>query len=490
MRAALLLAMTACAAHAHEVDPSAPPPSRVYDAQRLELPGDFEATHDLAACRGAVAFVPYRGGIVAAGWNFWVVPPRTPPVTSIACDEAGDLFYLRDQSVTFVPVSGESTSVSLPSGDWHLASTIDPAIWIWGTLRDGNAAILHWDAQQGLASLYVGPGTIEALAPFQTTGVIAVVDHVITLWRGETPEAIGRLEVAVDGIALGEDGSLYLSGPGGVARKTSLDSPAELVTRSVHGALQLRGDQLYVLWPEGHSVVRLTAQTSDPVPPKMIAETETVTVHEHHWSRIFRRGPANARRTSIDPFISIVSYGEQSTPTFKGDSIVSSLVLAEAPTLEGVQFGVDLGPGLGKHVVLSTGLSIMGGSANVSSVTLGAGADSTTRAGKAVMSSDVSMVGMSLLAGIRRPLGYFSASMGSGIEAGFLNAVAWKDRNDFAFSLGSNSVWLPLWGRIVAEPSCAYGIFGQAGYDVGLGGTPSALQLGLGFEYRFGRICN
>ena len=156
----------------------------------------------------------------------------------------------------------------------------------------GRSAILHYDRQHGLGSVYVGAAPVRTLAALDTTGIAAVIDHDLDVWHGNVSTDLGRLGADVDGLAVADDGTLYVSGPAGIVRLRSFDAAPERIVTAIHGPLRLRGDRLYVLWRAGSTVLRIAPHAEQ-------IETATITIPPEHPS-IFREGPASDRQQSLD----------------------------------------------------------------------------------------------------------------------------------------------------------------------------------------------
>lgn len=224
--------------------------------QVLAVPADAGA--DLAACVGARVFVPLRGGVVAAGWNGWLVEPSTPEIESVACDEDEHVYGVSATGLSILADGAWQQVATLPQGAWHVVSSPDSRVWVWGQLADGTWAI-HQIRPDGIVDVYAGPDAITAATVIGRVGLLAAIAQVLFVFgAGGDVQALVELDAAPDGLAALPDGTVFVSLAGGIVQMKDATSPPATIATGVHGALAVRPDTLYVRSVEEAAVIRLS----------------------------------------------------------------------------------------------------------------------------------------------------------------------------------------------------------------------------------------
>jgi hypothetical protein len=265
--------------------PLPPPPAPLsinsdWTVSRLAVESD--EAREFAACEPGLALVPSYGGVLLAGWNGWMIPPRTPPIASVACDAHSRLYAIENGQVVVETADppgstpalkkGEAapadpvSAVDLPRGTWQVLTGAEGPVWVVGKITDStDSAILRWDPSSvNLEAVYSGPHAIHAASVIGTKGIAAVLDEDLVVWEdGHTPFRVGHVGGEIDGLAVKASGDVFLSTNKGIVELLN-DGSWSIVASGVHGPLRMRDDVLYVLIHDpGPEVVRLTPASAD-----------------------------------------------------------------------------------------------------------------------------------------------------------------------------------------------------------------------------------
>lgn len=457
---------------------------RAYKVEPLQYPATVSDDAQFAACAPGAALVPYKGGVLVAGYQSWLIEPSGDPITSVGCDEAGDMFLVRGKTLEVRHKDRKADLVPLPSGDFQLVATVDPIAWLYGTLADGRGVILRFSQADGLSVLYAGDGLVRSAAVIGTTGIAAVIDDHLHTWRnGKAPVDQGVVGSAVDGLAVDGDGSLFISGPKGVVRVTpTKDAPkAESVATPIHGPLRLRADVLYVMWRETSSVLRFHPRMVDATPPPP-PSAQTAPSHKHsaYWD-----GPGSRRRKSLDLRLGYFAMSDTAPITVSNDSTFRSLVLGDTALYHGVDLGLGLLSLFTRYLAGGVQLGIATASVPVKSAI----ADGSI--GAIQPSATVNAFHLEVPVGVRLPLGWVSLVAGSGFEVTGLVIGAAKDAaTGFVSTASATGTFLPLWGRLTFDPTCGVSIYTDGGYSKLLTGDLSDhYMFAAGLELRMAVTC-
>ncbi len=468
-----LFAAIACAA-CGKPDPNAPNMKRIYKIEPLTYPHSDDANKEFAACAPGVVLVPHGGGVVVAGYNGWLIEPQGAPITSVACDEAGDLFFLQDGKLKTRHRNGPADEIFLPPGDYQILATVDPIVWLYGTLDDHRGVIFHYEKKDGLRLVYAGDKAVQSAAVIGTTGISAVIGEDLYAWRGgPTPTDEGRVGEAVDGLAVGTDGSVFFSGPKGVVRVHSFSQGnVERVAATIHGPLRLRGDVLYVMWRETSAVLRFQPRVVDTNPPKKSGGG-------------FFDGPASRRSESMDIQLGYVGISDVAPISISNGTVFSSVVLGNTATYHGVSVGLGMLTMFSRYLVGGPRLGMLFGDVPIVKAT-----PKDSGAGVVQPSASIFIFQAALPIGFRIPLGWFSLSGGNGIEANLTHVTVSKDSFGTTSGESANGLFFPTWGRLEFEPTCGIGLYGEGGYSYSLlGDAPSHYTFGAGLELRMAVTC-
>ena len=100
------------------------------------------------------------------------------------------------------------------------------------------------------------------------------------------------------------------------------------------------------------------------------------------------------------------------------------------------------------------------------------------------------MIGGGIPIGLRLPFGYFSLTIGSGIEVALISTTVWQGGTlGLNGSIATGGLWVPAWARLELEPGCPFGIFVQASYASTISDAPSYSSIGAGITFRGMRTC-
>jgi hypothetical protein len=221
-----------------------------YRVDRLALPVQVAARRDLhpTVCGPGLVAVPFRGGLVLAGWKGWLIAANTVAGDAVAC--AGDAGIALLRAGALLRKRGAEAPVKLaevPAGDYQLTSAGD-AIWVHG--RQGKAGALYrWSTTTGLQPIWRGNQPILAAAA-AGNALVTCIDRQVLLWRpGAPPRRLGRFARPCDGVAIDGRGQVYVSIGRGLLKLRG-DRPPEVVAIGMHGPLVAQGSRVYVLWRE------------------------------------------------------------------------------------------------------------------------------------------------------------------------------------------------------------------------------------------------
>jgi len=257
IRAIVILAATVQAAYANP-----PQIAKRFAITQIPLPAKHaQPTTSFAVCGGAVVMVPVDGALIAPELGITLIPARSKPVTTVSCDAAGDAYWLAGR--TLLRTTGAARKVEsladLPAGDLHIVDRVEQQVRLWGKTSE-RWAVMSWDVAGGVTTLFSGDKPITAAASAGQDALVFATGREVWVWRARRAQRLVTMSHEVDGLAVGSDGSVFVSTENGVAALTSMrDKPVTLVT-GIHGPLIARLGALYVLSSDNNVILRLVDQ--------------------------------------------------------------------------------------------------------------------------------------------------------------------------------------------------------------------------------------
>jgi hypothetical protein len=246
-------------------------------AQLLQTKKGFEENHYPPSKSGSfnftiidpgIALVPVGGGVYMAGWKQWYIPPvksNMPFATDYSVRDSGLYFFTVNKTKCMVIKASNSKTVpgfkkilEMPYGNYSLKVVNPNFIWIWGQ-QNGVHCVWKYDMKE-LKLFYISPAAIVDLAAInQNDIVIATKTTVITMGLKRPGKEIIKMDVAIDGLAMHNDGTLFVSTDRGILHYLSPEvvDDANVITYGIHGKLRRYGNNLYVLWKEDNQVLKI-----------------------------------------------------------------------------------------------------------------------------------------------------------------------------------------------------------------------------------------
>lgn len=215
-----------------------------------------------------------NGGIFAAGFNSWIIPPANSAYPIMSADirkESKDtsLFVLKADvkhkkmliqcSRGLMNNDTVHSLFQIPYGLYSLRSFQNKKIALWG-INDKGFQIWLSD-YQSITPLLQSQQVINDVDFLDSNTVIASIDSsVIKLGIHSSPKTLLKLDLPIEAIAVDRtnDGSLYVSTSSGILHFFSFEADDyDIVTMAIHGKLQIYQNKLFVLWREKNQVVEI-----------------------------------------------------------------------------------------------------------------------------------------------------------------------------------------------------------------------------------------
>ena len=259
-RAAPIAVAAALAAACHHAPtPAKPMPPVEINAAYLPTPLGYPAgkATDFTACNGVV-LVCVNGGVALAGLDGWAVDPVANGLSSVACAGTHDGWGLRGVEVVRMPADNKSpwtVVAKLPAGRYQLVDTGAEEPIVWGQVD----ATQHWivarvSGAKGVV-MFEDARAIGAVAPAGHGALLVAVDKQLLRVDAKGAHPLSTLDSAPDGLAVGDDGAIFASLPGGVVRMTR--ESVKPVAIGMHGPLRIERDSIYFLLADRNAVMRL-----------------------------------------------------------------------------------------------------------------------------------------------------------------------------------------------------------------------------------------
>ena len=235
--------------------------SSAWSALRLAVPAG--RPHSFTVAGPGFVLVPAGDRVDIAGWGANLVPAIGVPILEIAeTRKDGELFaVLGGATKEFVRLIREGGAwkvhpiAELSEGRYHLQPDGGGAVWLG--VSDGRKTNIYHGSAKRIDLVATSDVPLQALASAgPNAAVVALGDTLVLLRSDRTKLALRRIDAPLDGLAVGNDGTVYASTPTGVFAIERRSKPKQ-ISRGVHGALLYRAGHLYVLWSERQTIIAL-----------------------------------------------------------------------------------------------------------------------------------------------------------------------------------------------------------------------------------------
>lgn len=229
----------------------------------INLPNHQFPIFDFAIIKNSLIAIPFEGGIFSPGLDAWIVKPGKQVIFSASYSTRERSMYFVVNGTNFTMLKSISQFetenpeindiVSLPKGIYNVYVESKDEVYVVGR-KKGDWVISLWDGNE-VTDIYSSETPIQAFAASGNSVLFGEGTSLKLMENGKV-ETIKSFRSEIDGIAVSNNGDIYLSFKSGIIRLSP--NKQTVITTGIHGPLKTFQGDLYVLWQERNKILVLS----------------------------------------------------------------------------------------------------------------------------------------------------------------------------------------------------------------------------------------